>query len=452
MPPRTSLALSLFALLFVASCSLLEGPQRPVIPTPPPTVPPFTLAAGVPEETVFDPISNVVPALDPTIENLVNAVSQQQLMGYVQTLEGFGTRNAYSDVNSPDRGIGAARLWIYNEFLRVGNGRLQVEFDNFRLNYNGFTNDQQNIVATLPGMTASDEFVVVMAHYDTRPVDVTDGRSRAPGADDNGSGVALLLETARLLSSNQWNQTVVFVAMAAEEQGSYGAQHFVQQTFLEGANVLAAVNYDIVGGRVGIPQSIRLFSSDLFTSPHGELGRYYDFLGEFYLPTFPVNIINAADREGRWGDHREFIRAGWPAVRLTESEEDPDLLNSVLDTWNRIDYNYLQKVTQLNVAVIANAIGAPPRPPVPTVAPMADPGAFILTWVPDPLAAGYMISFRPLDSADYAPFRFVSAGQAGNVVLTGFEPNTTYAVSMATLDGNGRVSLFSPELLVGPTP
>jgi hypothetical protein len=264
--------------------------------------------------------------------------------------------------------------------------------------------------------------------------------------------VALLLETARLLSSRQWERTIVFAALAAEEQGTFGARKLVQNAILEGRNILAAINYDTVGGRTGIPQSIRLFAPGLETSPHGQIGRYYDFVGEFYLPTFPVNLINAADREGRWGDQREFVRAGLPALRLTESIEDPDLLNSSRDTWDVIDYSYLQKVTQLNVAVVANAIGAPPQPPIPTVAPMADPGGYILTWVPDLRAAGYIISFRPVDSADYAPFRFVSGNQAGNVVLTGYDPNKAYAVSLAALDERGRVSLFSPELTVGPAP
>lgn len=421
-----------------------------MIPTPVPAFAGQSLAAGIPSESVFDPVSNIVPAIDPEIESLIDAVSQQQLMGYVQTLESFGTRNAYSATDRPDFGVGAARQWIYNEFSRVGNGRLQVRFDDFPLNYNNTVSDQQNVVATLPGMTSSNNIVVVMAHYDTRPQDETDGTSRAPGANDNGSGVALLLESARLLSSRQWKYTVVFAALAAEEQGAYGARHFVQDAVLDGVNVLAAINYDTIGGRVGIPQSMRLFVPDLEHSPHGQLGRYYDFIGEFYLPTFPVNVINAADREGRFGDQREFVRAGIPAVRLTESVEDPDLLNSVRDSWNVIDYTYLQRVTQLNVAVVANAIGAPATPLVPTVAPMANPGGFILTWVPDPEAAGYVISFRPLDSGDYAPFRFVAASQAGNVVLTGYDHNTTYAISMAALDGRGRVSLFSPELYVGP--
>lgn len=441
-----------FVLLMImtTSCSLLEGPPQPVLPTPIPTAVPFDAGTVNLGELVFDPVSSVVPAVDPTIASLLNEVSQQQLMGYVQTLESFGTRNSFSATDQQNSGIGAARLWLYNEFVRVGNGRLQVQQQTFPLNYNGLFAEQQNIIATLPGTSGSPGVVVVMAHYDTRPAEVTDGTSRAPGADDNASGVALLLETARVLSSVGWNHTVVFAALAAEEQGTYGARHLLQDLYLKDVPILAAINYDTVGGRSGIPQSIRLFAPDMHMSPAGELGRYYNFISGLYVPTFPIDMINAADRDGRWGDQREFVNANVRALRLTESVEDYTLLNSVKDSWNLIDYAYLQQVTRLNVAAVANAIGAPAMPPAPNMAPMDDPGSFVLNWTPDPTAAGYVISFRPIDSIDYVPFRFVGANEAGNVALTGFDPGVSYAVSLAALDGNGRVSLFSPEIIISP--
>ncbi len=440
----------LLLLTITSACALLEGPQRPTIPTPIPTAPPLEMGAVNTGELVYDPVSSIVPAVDPAIVSLLNSVSQQQLMGYVQTLQGFGTRNVFSATDQPDFGVGAARLFIYNEFLRVGNGRLQVQRQSFPLNYNGLANDQENIIATLPGTGDNPGIIVIMAHYDTRRDNLLDGTSRSPGADDNASGVAMLLETARILSSREWNQTVVLAAMAAEEPGSYGARHFVQEAYLTDTPILAAINYDTVGGRTGIPQSIRLFAPELNTSSSGELARYYDLTSSLYLPTFPLTIIDALDRDNRFGDQREFIRANLPAIRLTESVEDPALLNSVNDSWELIDYAYLQQVTQLNVAMAANALGAPARPDAPSIAPMSTPGDYILAWSPDPNAAGYVISFRPLESANFVPFRFVGANQAGNVALTGYDPETTYGVSMAALDENGRVSLFSPETIVGP--
>lgn len=441
-----------FVLMALLGCALLNPPTV-LIPTPIPTAPPLsqTLGNGVPDEVVLDPVSDIVPNIDPDIETLVNAVSEQQLLVYVQTLENFGTRNAFSDAEREDWGVGAARRWIHNEFVRVGvasNNRLQVQFADFPLNYNGFSANQQNIIATLPGTTAPEDVVVIFAHYDTRPPNVTDGASRAPGANDNASGVALLLETARLLSSRQWNQTIVFAALAAEEQGTYGAKNFVQNAVINEMNVVAAFNYDTVGGNAGIPQYVRLFSPDLYESRSGQIGRYYDYVAGLYVPAFGVNAIDAMDREGRWGDHREFIFAGMPAVRLTQSVEDPIYINSTRDTWSALDYSYLRQVTQVNVAVMANLVGAPPSPEAPIIVPMAGPDTLLLTWEVDRLAAGYAISFRPLTLEGYPTFRFVNANEAGNVALSGIDGNMPYGVSLAPIDNNGRVGLFSSEVVI----
>ncbi|MDJ0756755.1 MAG: M20/M25/M40 family metallo-hydrolase [Ardenticatenaceae bacterium] len=433
---------------------VLFSPPSLVIPTPIPTAPPLEEALlSVPGEVVTDPISDIVPDIDPDIETLVNAVSQQQLTAYVQQLESFGTRNAFSVIDQPAYGIGAAREWIFGEFIRVGqssNGRLDVRYEEFPLNYNGFTADQRNIIAELPGTSGSNDVIIVMAHYDTRPGDVTDGFSRAPGANDNGSGVALLLETARLLSARTWNTTIIFAALAAEEQGTYGSKNLVQRMLQQGRNVQAAINYDTVGGRIDIPRSIRLFAPNLNQSPSGEVARYYSYMASLYVPTFPITVIDALDRENRWGDQREFIYAGMPAVRLTESIEDPDLVNSSRDTWSVIDFNYLQSVTRLNVAIIANMAGAPARSAPPTIVNMANPGSFLLTWPVDPEAAGYAISFRPVESPSYPIFRFVNRNDAGKIVLTGYDATRTYAISIAPIGPTGRMSMFSPEVVVGP--
>lgn len=439
----------LLLVILTAGCSLLEPQPELVIPTPPPAGP-GTIVPNQPGELVIDPVSDIVPGVDPQIESLLQEVSQQQLMAYVRQLESFGTRNVFSDTESESFGIGAARRWLFNEFVRVGNGRLTVEFQDFPLSYKGLFTEQSNVVATLPGKGSGNGIIVVMAHYDNRPPDDTDGFSRATGANDNGSGIALLLETARVMSSRDWNQTVVFLATTAEEQGSFGARYFAENAFLDGKNIIATLNYDAVGGRQGVPEHARTFALDFKTSVHGALGRYYEYIGGLYQPTFPVIIYDALDREGRWGDHREFVRVGYPAIRVIESVEDPDLVNSNSDTWDRINYDYLQQIVRLNVSVIANLAGAPHQPEPPIVNPMAEPGAYLLTWQVDPAAAGYAISFRPVDSPYYPTFRFVKASKAGNVALTGIDPNVTYGVSLAALSESGLVSGFSPELFIGP--
>ena len=378
----------------------------------------------------------------------MNAVSEQQLVAYVRTLEGFGTRNTFSETQRDDFGIGAARRWIHSEFLRINSGALQVSYHDFLANIDGFVTNQRNVVATLPGISGHPGAIVLMAHYDSRSFDPADGSSRAPGADDNASGVALLLELTRLLSSRSWNQTIIFIAFSAEEQGTFGSRQYVQDEILDGRIFDFAIDNDIVGGRPGIPQSIRVFSPGPDSSGPRHLARYLEMIGGLYLPTFRVDLIDSLDREGRYSDHREFINAGVPSIRLTESEEDRNSQHSGGDTWDKIDYDYLRQVAQLNLAVISNLAGAPPPPQSLTIAPMADPGFFLLNWVPDPRAAGYAISFREVGSDQYPPFRYVASGEAGNIALTDLDPQTVYAVSIAAIDGNGRISGFSPEIIV----
>ncbi len=447
---RRIILLALWISLSATACSLLSPPRGPIIPTPPPTA--ISAVSFSDLELITNPVSSVTQAVDPDIEALMNAVSEQQLVAYVQTLEGFGTRNTFSETQRDDFGIGAARRWIHDEFLRVNGGALQVDYDDFSANIDGLVTNQRNVIATLPGISGHPGAIVLMAHYDSRPVDPNDGGSRAPGADDNGSGVAMLLELARLLSSRSWNQTIIFAAFAAEEQGTYGSRHYVQNTMLQGRIFNAAIDNDIVGGRPGIPKSIRLFSPGPDTTNSRQLARYVDLLGGLYLPAFRVDLIDSLDREDRYSDHREFINAGVPGVRLTESEEDQSSQHSSADTSDKIDFNYLRQVAQLNLAVVANLAGGPPPPPVPTIAPMADPGSYILNWLPDPLAAGYAISFRPLGLEEYPPFNYVSAAEAGNVAFTDLDPQTIYAVSLAAIDANGRIGGFSPEVTIGPVP
>ena len=432
------------------ACALLQGPQQVVVPTPPPTLPPAAGGGAIPENAIVDPVSDVVLRNDPDITNLMNAVSTQQLLGYVQTLESFGTRNTFSAVDREGEGIGAARRWVFNEFIRVGNGRLLVEIDEFPLNQNGISYPQQNIVATLPGNGTHPGAIVITAHYDSRTIDPNDGFSFAPGANDNGSGVALLLEMARIMSGREWNQTIIFLATSGEEQGRHGSIHFVTERMLGGLQVDAAMNNDIIGGHAGIPPSLRMFAPGPFDSQPRQLARYIEFINTSYAPDFPITWIDGEDRPERWGDQISFLQAGLPAVRLTESEENRDFQHNSADTSEKLDYNYLRRVVQANVAAVANMAGAPAKPAAPNVVTTGEPGAYSITWAPDPNAAGYAISFRPVNVDTYPPFRFVNGRQAGNIVLTGLEPNVTYAVSIAALDGNGRIGLFSPEVVVGP--
>jgi hypothetical protein len=175
-------------------------------------------------------------------------------------------------------------------------------------------------------------------------------------------------------------------------------------------------------------------------------------VGSLYLPHFPLELQPVRDREGRFSDHMEFTNAGVAAVRLTESVEDFTVQHTGQDTWDRLDYDYLAHVTQLNLAVVASMAGAPAPPAAPAVAPMAEAGTYLLTWAPDPEAATYVIALRRPGSDTHEPFRYVAGAEMGNVILSELEPQTHYALSLAIIDTNGRISYFSPELLIGPAP
>ncbi|MFZ0543931.1 MAG: M20/M25/M40 family metallo-hydrolase [Candidatus Promineifilaceae bacterium] len=449
---RTTKILPIISLLVLMSmaCALLASPPRPEIPTPPSTPDGGIVSLDDLSSPSLNPTSSVVFTIDPDIEALMNAVSQQNLLAYVQTLEAFRTRHTFSETQRDDIGIGAARRWIYEEFLRVNAGALQVAFEDFNNTFNGLTTNQRNVIATLPGVGSDPGIIILMAHYDSRNTDVLDGEGTSPGADDNATGVAILLELARLMSARSWNKTIIFAAFAAEEQGTFGSTHFVQDYMLSGRTFEAAINNDIVGGRPGIPQSIRVFSPGPETSNSRQLARYIELVGGLYMPTFGVELVDGLDREGRYSDHREFINAGVPGVRMTESVEDFSIEHTGLDRSELLDYNYLRQVAQLNLVTIANLAGSPSMPPVPVVTAVSE-GSYAITWPPDNLTAAYAISFRPLGVPVYsAPFYYVNGSEAGNVALSGLDPQGTYAVSLAALDPGGKISAFSPEVIVGP--
>ncbi len=436
------------SLLLLSGCEVLRVQVPPTIP--PVDIPVVTLASVEQDAAQLELIQNVVqPGRDIDIVNMLNDVSEQQLTSYVQTLQGFGTRNSYSETQREDFGIGAARRWIFGEFERVGQGNLIVEYQDFPLTYpEAPTVNQRNVVATLPGAGNYPGVIVIGAHYDSRLVEEIDGTSLSPSANDNAAGVALLLESARQMSSRTWNQTVVFVAFASEEQGTFGSRYFVNSSVRSGQKVDFYINNDSVGGHLGIPQSIRMFAPQVALSSHGQTARYIEYINRLYQPDFPITVLDRADREGRYGDQREFQNAGLPAVRLTQSVEDPSLLNSTRDTWDRIDYSYLAKSLRVNLAVAASWAGAPPPPSAPAIAPMAEEGSYMVTWQPDPQAASYLISFRPLNTTIYPEFRYVAASEAGQRVVSGLDPLVTYGVSIAPVSLSGKLGGFSAENII----
>lgn len=332
---------------------------------------------------------------DANISHMVNEVSANNLEQIVKKLVSFQTRHTLSDTLSKTTGIGAARNWIKSEFEKYGSasgGRLQVSFDTFTQPADGRRITApvvlKNVMAILPGSDPNDKRMLMLSgHYDSRVTDVMNIKDFAPGANDDASGVAAVMEMARIMSKQKFNCTIVFVAMVGEEQGLYGATNLAKRAKAEGWNVHLLMNNDIVGNSYGMEtdikdnKSVRVFSEGVSaietpaqvaarqsagTDNDGkarQAARYIKEIAERYVDQLEVKLIYRRDRFLRGGDHTPFSQQGFAAVRITEMNEDFNRQHQDVRTENGfkfgdlpeyVDYNYLQKVTRMNLSVMSN--------------------------------------------------------------------------------------------------
>ncbi|MBX5438615.1 MAG: M20/M25/M40 family metallo-hydrolase [Thermoflavifilum sp.] len=343
------------------------------------------------------------PARDTVVESLVQAVSADSLRAYVHTLVGFGTRHTLSTETDPHRGIGAARRWLMdrlNTYSKRGGGRLLVEEDRWILQPDGsrvpFAHPIANIIATLPGTdTADHRIFMASAHLDSRRSNVLDSIGDAPGANDDGSGVAALLEIARIIAGQHFPATIKLVFFSGEEQGLYGSRHLAERAAQEGWPIAALLNNDIIGQSTAsetLQQDntrIRVFSETIPAaetpqqarmrkltngdndSPSRELARYIHDVAKAYIPNLTVELIYRPDRFLRGGDHLPFQQKGYTAVRLTEYYENFTHQHQDIRTEDGItygdlpqfmDFEYLRKNAALNLATLVNLAKAPDQP------------------------------------------------------------------------------------------
>jgi len=354
--------------------------------------------------------------LNPAIKQIVDAISQDRIAATLQKLEGFGTRYILSSQDDPEHGIGAAKRWIHDE-LQSYSPRLQVSYQNFSIKKGARRGqvirdvDLSNIVAVLPGTTENDHYILVTGHYDSvariwkpytgdeqtvaeavrqgideaeerrllrilprereqGPLDMeaTAAQTIAPGVTDDGSGTAAVLELARVMSAYQFDKTIVFVAFAAEEVGLSGSQVYAAQAKKDGMQIEAVLNNDIIGSDVSgngrsITNVVRVFSAGPDDSAQRELARYTKLIAERYVPSMQVEMVFRGDRFLRGGDHRPFVEAGFPAVRLTSASEYFDNQHTVTDTFAHTSVPYATRVIRMNAAVLAS-LALAPAPPV----------------------------------------------------------------------------------------
>jgi hypothetical protein len=329
--------------------------------------------------------------LDPKIQKIISEISVDRIAEILKKLESFETRNTLSDPSQPNRGIGAARQWIFDQFKSY-SPRLEVSFDTHMIPKGGRVwkdVELRNVVAILPGKLpqAASRWIMITGHYDSLNLRVPPELRRdpakaaelpAPGVTDDGSGTACVMECARVLSQYEFDATLVFAALAGEEQGLVGAHAMAKRLKERGQVIQAVLNNDIIGSEVsgnGVIDNHRVlvFSEDPNDSPSRSIARFFKLIGERYFPELSVDLIFRHDRFGRGGDHTAFNQEGYAGVRVTTPNENFANQHSPTDTFANTSPSYTAKVVKVNAAVAA-AMALAPRAPV-TSRPPAPPAA-----------------------------------------------------------------------------
>jgi len=390
------------------------------------------------------------PAADehPVLDEIAGAVSPEAMRATIQALVGFGTRHTLSDTVSNTRGIGAARRWAQARFGEISQGCggcLQIvtpsqTFTGARIPKPA---EVMDVVAIQRGTTDPDRVIVITGHIDSRVSDPMNATSDAPGADDDGSGTATVLETARILSKYRFAATLVYSVDSGEEQGLFGAKVIAGYARAQGWRVEADLNNDIVGdttGQNGVVDNthIRVFSEGTkavetpkqadarrynggeVDSPSRNLARYIDDLASRYLTHFSATMVYRTDRYGRGGDQTAFLEQGYPAVRFTEAVENYTREHQDVredkgvrygDRIEAVDFPYLAQVARLNAITMASLAWAPP-PPEGFSIEGAVGSDTALKWQAAPGAAAYRVYWRDTTAPRWSHSRLVPEGTA----------------------------------------
>ncbi len=411
-------------------------------------------------------------AEQPILSEIAGAPEAGRLQVSVQALVSFGTRHTLSDSASPTRGIGAARRWAQSRFEQIGRdcgGCLTVVTPSQRVTGEDVPKPTEiiDVVAIQKGSTDPDRVIVLTGHLDSRVSDISNSTADAPGADDDASGVAVVLESARILSRYKFPATIVYGVLSGEEQGLYGGKLLAAYAKAKAWRVEADLNNDIVGasrGQNGLMNNmrLRLFSEgtrDNETAEQAEqrrfeggeddsasrnVARYAKAVAESYLPDWTVALVYRLDRFGRGGDHSAFNALGMPAVRFTENAENYRHQHQDLrteggveygDTLANLDFAYLAKVTATNALVAASMASAPP-PPTNVKIDGAVTSDTRLSWTASQgsAAAGYRVYWRDTTEAAWTHSR--DAGKGGALTLANLAIDD-YAFGVASVSADG---------------
>ncbi len=374
------------------------------------------------------------PAVRSALSKISGEVSEARLRGYIEKMVSFGTRSTISDQTSPVRGIGAARKWVESEFRAIGEacgGCLEHALPSDTVTGARYPQPTLvvDVVAIQRGTTEPNRVIIIQGHLDSRNSTNENITDDAPGANDDASGVAAVIESARILSKQKFAATIVYAALSGEEQGLSGGTILAAYAKKQGWQVEAVLNNDIVGNSRGLngkidDKTVRVFSEGVratetsamanarkvnggeVDSPSRSLARYMAQLAEDHMPDFRVRMIYRRDRYGRGGDQTPFQDAGYPAIRVTEGAENWNhqhqnvrTENGVFygDTIEFVDFAYLARVTRLNAMALASLASAPP-PPMEVTVNGALSDDTTVKWTATAGAATYRIWWRETTS------------------------------------------------------
>jgi len=417
------------------------------------------------------------PSRNKTISNIVREIDAHHIEHTIRQLVSFGTRNTLSEQRDPRRGIGAARDWLYDEFLKAAaasNGRMTVEKQSFEQPKAARVPQPTmltNIVATLKGTQpqSTDRIYVVSGHYDSMCNTPTDAKCDAPGANDDASGTAVVLEMARVMAKYEFDATLIFVAVAGEEQGLLGSTYFAEQAKQKNWNVDAMFTNDIVGNTLGgngvrDRTTLRVFSEGVPSSettaeantrrsvggendsPSRQLARFIKETATSYVPQMNVTLIYRRDRYLRGGDHIPFLERGYPAVRFTEPNEEfrhqhqnVRIENGVQfgDLPEFVDFAYIANVARVNAASLAMLASAPARPRDVVILTTRLTNDTDLNWEAnvEPDLSGYEVVWRDTTSPVWTNSKFV--GNVTTFTMKGMsKDNYFFGVRAIDKDGN----------------
>ena len=431
------------------------------------------------------------PAADARLFDIAGAPDAGNIEADVTTLVNFGTRHTLSDTLSEERGIGAARRWIFAEFRRISadcGGCLEVMYQRNLVEGDPESRIREdtwvvNVIAVQRGTRDPNRFIMMSGDIDSRVSDALDGSSDSPGANDNASGMAGALEAARVLTQYSFPGSILYVGLSGEEQGLFGGKGMADWVREQGWNLTGTLNNDMIGNITGVDgvtdnTSFRIFSEPYYPSdlvderkniyrrffggevdgPSRQLARYVEAQTRKYTTNLNPMMIYRLDRFGRGGHHRPFNDAGFPGVRIMETHENYNQQHQDLriedgirygDRLEHVNFPYAAKLTGVNAIVLAGLAAAPPAPPLVMIGGTVEPSTRLRWEAPETATpiAGYYVHWRLTTAPQWEHRRFVPADRLDHTLENIVVDNYFFGVSSVGEDGNESVVAFPSTLI-----